>query len=235
VSSWTVLGILVGLCVAVAAAVVIAALAVRRRQAPPAPARATPAAHPVAGPELGRRQLLHQGLIGLFVAALAGVVSSVMDFLWPSITGTTGGDYLVGSPSELDHRIEQDRTPYYDANGRFYLVPFPADRLAAARTTYQGPVLAGMERGFVALSQRCPHLGCRVPWCESSQWFECPCHGSRFNAVGERQSGPAPRGMDHFGVDLSAGAITVDTRTLYLGAPPGTDTIDEPARGPHCY
>ena len=36
-----------------------------------------------------------------------------------------------------------------------------------------------MEAGVVALYQKCVHLGCRVPWCTSSQWFECPCHGSQ--------------------------------------------------------
>ena len=60
-------------------------------------------------------------------------------------------------------------------------------------------VLAGMEEGFVALYQKCPHLGCRVPWCQTSQWFECPCHGSKYNRVGEKKGGPAPRGMDRFG------------------------------------
>ena len=50
------------------------------------------------------------------------------------------------------------------------------------------------------LYQRCVHLGCRVPFCESSKWFECPCHGSKYNGVGEYQLGPAPRGMDRFQV-----------------------------------
>ncbi len=44
------------------------------------------------------------------------------------------------------------------------------------------------------LYQRCVHLGCRVPFCNSSKWFECPCHGSKYNEAGEYQLGPAPRG-----------------------------------------
>ena len=68
-----------------------------------------------------------------------------------------------------------------------------------------------MEKGFVALYQKCVHLGCRVPWCESSQWFECPCHGSKYNRVGEKKGGPAPRGLDRFVLEVSGGQITVDT------------------------
>jgi Rieske Fe-S protein len=35
-----------------------------------------------------------------------------------------------------------------------------------------------------ALAQRCPHLGCRVPYCESTRRFECPCHGSMYDLGG---------------------------------------------------
>lgn len=149
--------------------------------------------------------------------------------------GETGGRYQVGSPAEVVRRAAEGGTPYYDANGRFYVVPFPAGDVEAVRRTYHGAVLDGIEAGFVALSQKCPHLGCRVPWCKTSQWFECPCHASHYNAVGERRAGPAPRGMDHFAVSIVGGTITVDTRTVYVGAPPGIDTTDQPAHGPHCY
>jgi len=45
--------------------------------------------------------------------------------------------------------------------------------------------LTNVEGNTVALSWKCPHLGCRVPWCDSSGEFECPCHGSKFNRLGE--------------------------------------------------
>jgi cytochrome b6-f complex iron-sulfur subunit len=92
-----------------------------------------------------------------------------------------------------------------------------------------------MELGFVALDQACTHLGCRVPWCAGSQWFECPCHGSRYNAVGEQRRGPAPRGLDRYPVTLEDGQLVVDTRHRIFGPPPGTDTTDQKPAGPHCY
>ena len=46
------------------------------------------------------------------------------------------------------------------------------------------------------------HLGCRVPECVTSQWFECPCHGSQYNRVGEKKGGPAPRGLDRFAMSV---------------------------------
>ena len=91
-----------------------------------------------------------------------------------------------------------------------------------------------MEEGYVALYQRCVHLGCRVPWCQSSQWFECPCHGSKYNRVGEKQGGPAPRGLDRFPLEVSGGNITVDTGIIVIGPPIGTNTTNQSPEGAPC-
>ena len=86
-----------------------------------------------------------------------------------------------------------------------------------------------------ALSQKCTHLGCRVPFCDSSGQFECPCHGSTFNRAGDLQGGPSPRGMDMHPVEVGDdGLLYIDTGTTIEGASKGTETIDEPPRGPSC-
>jgi cytochrome b6-f complex iron-sulfur subunit len=185
-------------------------------------------------PDPARRDLVSRGIIALFVAALGGVLSSVLTFLWPTITGGAGGRYQVGSPEEVRGRFLRQRRPYFDPTGQFYVVPYPPDRVAVARRVYAAPVVDGMEAGFVAVSARCTHLGCHVPWCDSSQWFECPCHGSRFNRAGEQQRGPAPRGLDHYRVTVQGGQVAVDTGTVYTGPPPGTDTTRDQPAGPHC-
>ena len=49
-----------------------------------------------------------------------------------------------------------------------------------------------------ALSQSCPHLGCRPNPCVEDFWFRCPCHQSRYDRLGTKADGelfgPAPRG-----------------------------------------
>ena len=92
--------------------------------------------------------------------------------------------------------------------------------------------LTRIDDEVVALWQKCPHLGCRVSWCENSSEFECACHGSKFNRAGEVRSGPAPRGMDRFAVTINDdGVVEVDTGAVSQGPPAGTaESIDEPPR-----
>jgi cytochrome b6-f complex iron-sulfur subunit len=73
-----------------------------------------------------------------------------------------------------------------------------------------------------------------VPWCATSQWFECPCHGSQYNRVGEKKAGPAPRGLDRFAVSVSGGVVTVDTAARTEGPAIGVNTTGQEAEGPHC-
>ena len=87
-----------------------------------------------------------------------------------------------------------------------------------------------------ALSQRCPHLGCRIPFCESSGRFECPCHGSKYDLGGEWIEGPAPRGMDRYQLtlDSASGALVVDTSKVITGPARGAKRYLTPAKGPSC-
>jgi len=115
-------------------------------------------------------------------------------------------------------------------NGKAAEVPSTSVETVPAAQAY---VTKAPDEEVVALWWRCPHLGCRVPWCESAGEFECPCHGSRFNRLGEYRAGPSPRGMDRFAIEIVDESVIIDTGTIANGAPPGPESVDEPV-GPPC-
>jgi cytochrome b6-f complex iron-sulfur subunit len=85
-----------------------------------------------------------------------------------------------------------------------------------------------------ALSQKCPHLGCHVPFCESSGRFECPCHGSIFDIGGEYIAGPSPRGKDQYELTLDGKTVVVDTSVSKNGPDRGANTFLTEPKGPSC-
>jgi cytochrome b6-f complex iron-sulfur subunit len=197
----------------------------------------TPAPYVPPDPEtLGvtRRQFFNRSIIAMFGLGLSGFGAAVLAFLWPSLSGGFGSKITAGKLEDILAAVRDTRAPFYVPEGRFYLVPYPADAVPKAEAAYSPAVLPGMEAGVVALYQKCVHLGCRVPFCPTSQWFECGCHGSQYNRVGEKKGGPAPRGLDRFPLTVDGGNVTVDTSIVVQGPPIGTNTTGQEAEGPHC-
>jgi len=168
------------------------------------------------------------------VLSLSSFGAACIAFLWPKVGGGFGSKIRVGRVTDLLQEITKSQGFLYRADGRMWLTPYPLGAIEKAKKVYSAAELAGMEAGIIALYQKCPHLGCRVPDCKTSQWFECPCHGSQYNQVGEKKGGPAPRGMDHFAMEVSGGVLTVNTGQIIQGPPIGTNTTGQEAEGPHC-
>ncbi len=185
---------------------------------------------------VSRRQFFNRASVTLTSAGLgAFFAAGFVAFLWPTASGGFGQPVTVGSIDDVKDGIREGQGFFYAPSARTWLTAYPADALPAAAQVYEENILAGMEQGLVALYQKCPHLGCRIPQCITSQWFECPCHGSQYNQVGEKKAGPAPRGMDRFPLTVAGnGDVTVDTGVLVAGPPIGTNTTGQEAEGPHC-
>ncbi len=185
---------------------------------------------------VSRRQFFNRASVSLMgVSLLTFAAASFVAFLWPVATGGFGGKVKVGKKDEIIGTIRTSGGFFYAPEARAWITEYPASALPKAKDVYQPQILSGLESGLVASYQKCPHLGCRVPQCSSSQWFECPCHGSQYNRVGEKKAGPAPRGLDHFQLTVAAnGDVTIDTGTVYQGLAIGTNTTGQEAEGPHC-
>ncbi len=181
-----------------------------------------------------RRQFLNRGILAFFSLGLLAFGASALAFIWPKLGGGFGSKITVGNVSDLLAEIRANNGFLYKAEGRMWLTEYPDSALSKAQSVYSPPVVASMEAGIAVMYQKCPHLGCRVPNCNTSQWFECPCHGSQYNQAGEKKAGPAPRGMDRFSTAVSGGKLEVNTGLVIQGPPIGTNTTGQEAEGPHC-
>lgn len=145
--------------------------------------------------------------IGAVLATTGGVI---VDFLWQRNVEGFGGIVAAGSVSKYPPGSKTKITA-----GKFWLVHLTPEQ--------GGP-------GFLALWQKCPHLGCTVPWepgfsftdkasGEAKRgWFRCPCHQSTYDDAGVRVFGPAPRSMDRMALTITPGGeIEVDTGAIEKG------------------
>lgn len=193
---------------------------------------------PVDEEEIGvtRRQFLNRAVLTVVgFAGLGAFAPAMLAFLWPTGSSGFGGKVAAGtSLSDIFSYIDSHQAPFYIPEARAYIQRYPKSALPKAKKVYDPTIYAGMEQGVVALYQKCVHLGCRVPWCQTSQWFECPCHGSKYNRVGEKKAGPAPRGLDRFAIEIGGDNLTINTGLISLGPPIGTNTTGQQQEGPLC-
>jgi len=138
-----------------------------------------------------RRTFLNKIWIGFVVVALAQIVAMAIVFLRPRKTGGKNSDTAsIMEAGPVDGFEPETVTAF--VRGRFYLA-----RLA--------------DGGFLALSSKCTHLGCTVPWDPKEKKFACPCHASAFDIRGEVLNPPAPRALDIYPLFIENKVIKVDT------------------------
>ncbi len=177
-----------------------------------------------------RRQFFNRAIGTAFGSYLGLFSLASLAMLWPKLSGGFGADVVAGAINDLRTEVfNPDRTvtPVYIPEARGYIVPAPDD---LGEQFSDVGVVAG---GLMALYQRCVHLGCTVPWCESSQGFECPCHGSKYDMVGEYSAGPAPRNLDRFVVEERDGDLVVRTGSI-VQTPRAASPIVQYPQGASC-
>ena len=147
--------------------------------------------NPTVSTKVTRRDWLKTiwGALGGLVALEIGAVT--LTYMQPRLAEGQFGSLIAAGPVAEFPAGSVTHIP----SGRFYLV-----RLS--------------DGGFLAIYQRCTHLGCNVnanAWDPAQASFICPCHNSQFNAEGEVLNPPAPRPLDIFQITIEDGMVKVDT------------------------
>ena len=141
--------------------------------------------------EAGRRGFFLKIWLGFGVLAFGELVWVVLSFLRSQAAGrrrSRNGPLITAGP--VDRFAPNSVTAF--PRGQFYLA-----RLK--------------NGGFLAISRRCTHLGCTVPWVAEEGRFICPCHRSVFDISGAVVQSPAPRALDIYAVIIENNVVRVDT------------------------
>lgn len=145
-------------------------------------------------PEPERRSFLSKLWIGLGFVALAEIVWLVVSYLRPRKPRVRAGEFgALIEAGPVDSFLLNSVTAF--PRGHFYLA-----RLE--------------DGGFLAISRRCTHLGCTVPWIEEERRFSCPCHSSAFDIRGNVIHSPATRALDLFKIRIENNIVYVNTGNL---------------------
>jgi len=176
---------------------------------------------------MSRRQLLRTALgasVGLWILE---ITAGTIGFIWPNLSGGFGGELDIGTYDDVKTLnstlpISEGFPAYFPFARAFVMLIDPGQQRFIPGTDTTGD---GHPLNVRALYQRCPHLGCKPNPCIKNFWFECPCHGSRYDRLGIKadgpQYGPAPRSMDRFSITVDGkGLLTVDTGKITLGPLP---------------
>jgi len=83
---------------------------------------------------------------------------------------------------------------------------------AAMEVSYNSTPLIVINRkgkGLIALSRVCTHLGCLVGFNREDQDLVCPCHAAKYSLEGNVISGPAPRALKSYPIQVEADKIII--------------------------
>lgn len=190
----------------------------------------------IAKQRLSRRRFLRRSMLAIWGLSATAATAGALYMLYPNLAGQFGADLTIGQKSDFPpaqpgkFSLGQAGV-FYHQEAKTYLMHIAS----GTPTLLQGQSLADQLDSesmlkdsdgslWVALYQRCVHLGCTVPFRNDCQSFKCPCHGSHYNVDGEYLDGPAPRSLDRFKMSFSGNSVVVSTGTIAAPVPHPDDT-----------
>lgn len=158
---------------------------------------------------LSRRALLQYGTAGLVLAAIG------LNAMWAAVASrgslprknTTGAGTASPPPATSPSAGAASPAPAAAAAlAPTSEVPVGGAKLVTdPKTGQQVTVLQPSAGKFTCLSAVCTHTGCTVAW--TGTLFNCPCHGSKFDAGGRVLQGPAARPLPAIPVRVEGGSV----------------------------
>ena len=185
----------------------------------------------IAKQRLSRRRFLRRSMLAVYGLATTAAVAGALDMMYPNLSSQFGADLTVGKKTDFPaakpgNFLLGQAGVFYVQQAKTYLSHMAAGTQFALsgsdlkdQLDSESFVKDSDGSYWVALYQRCVHLGCTVPFRNDCDSFKCPCHGSHYNVDGEYLDGPAPRSLDRFAMSFSGEDVVVSTGTLNNSVP----------------
>ncbi len=195
----------------------------------------------IARQRLARRRFLRRSILAVGGLSIVASGAGALYMLYPTLAGQFGSTLDIGPkasfPAATPDTFKLNRTGvFYQESARAFIVHLANEtRYLLAGNSLESQLADEWftrDRDgsyWLALYQRCTHLGTTVAFRDECLSFKCPSHGAHFHCDGEYLDGPAPRNMDRFPLSFNNEHVLVDTSQLIhvpmTGYHPGLDSI----------
>src|SRR5579863_4872444 len=174
----------------------------------------------IAKQRLSRRSFIRRSTLAIWGLSTTASVAGALYMLNPNLAGQFGSTFNVGKvadfPAAEPSKFQLDSAGvFYQQPAKTYVIHLAANTQFLLKNAsnlksqldYESILKASDGSYWIALYQKCVHLGCTVPYRNDCDSFKCPCHGSHYNVDGEYLDGPAPRSLDRFRISISGGSV----------------------------
>ena len=140
--------------------------------------------------KISRRDFVGWVIKGGILTTLAGMLFPALSYLWPVMGHAPS--------SEMEEVGREEEIPV----GGSKKVILAGSAILLIRTSKE----------IKAFSAICTHLGCIVDWNDQKREIVCPCHAGTFDIEGRNVSGPPPKPLPFYPVNVIDGKIFVKLR-----------------------
>lgn len=186
----------------------------------------------IAQQRLSRRRFLRRSMLTIWGLSTTASVAGALYMLYPNLAGQFGAALTVGKKADfpaatkLSDYKKGSTGVFYNQAARTYVIHMSKDtdfllhgQLLKDQLDSESVVKDSDGSYWIALYQRCVHLGCTVPFRDDCNSFKCPCHGSHYNVTGEWLDGPAPKSLDRFELSFDGEDVVVNTGVVNTKVP----------------
>ncbi len=185
----------------------------------------------IAQKRLSRRRFLRRSMLSIWGLSATSAVAGALYMLYPNLAGQFGAPITIGKKTDfvpaatLDEFAIGSKGVFYNQAAKTYLIHMAASfqfrPIEGLAGQLQSESIVKDQDGsyWIALYQKCVHLGCTVPFRNDCSSFKCPCHGSHYNVTGEWIDGPAPISLNRFELVFSGQDVIVNTGVINTKVP----------------